>query len=219
MRRRRTAAPAGTAPLLRSTPLRLSRPPLFLLLLLASSFVDVGRGQSDLGTVPTNPDDGLGGGDRCDSQAWKEWLESGREGEKTNAEKLFDAEKGCRADLDELRRGWHGPPTHWEKYNKACKDNCANLDNLHMLGREKSKCKCEEIGTCYSSASFWMCKLLWECWDTSEFAADFCDGCGTGQTTAIEFYDELDCGAGSATRPALALTVACVVAVAAWALR
>ena len=166
--------------------------------LLFLGHVNVACAQSDLSQTVADTTDALGNtpaSDTCDLTAWNAWLQEAEDDGVPNSDKIFSAELGCRGNLDELKRGFHGPPSHWEKFNQACKDDCRTLERLHKAGRTASRCTCEELGTCFSSASFWMCKTLWECHEPKKFLEIFCDGCGTGQTTAIEFYDELDCGA------------------------
>ena len=72
-------------------------------------------------------------------------------------------------------------------------------------------------GPCQSVA-FWQCKILYDCYENENGVRDplahrenFCNGCGTSQTTEERFYEELDCGGGSSIGIRFALVVTFVV--------
>ena len=144
----------------------------------------------------------------CDKFKYEEWLKmQEKEGGDTNQQALDKLETSCRKQLDDLTRQMFGPPTLYKRWTVACNTECLEWDQLSTKGRGISECKCEELENCEDTPMFWLCKYMYECREegiTTEglemHRFHFCDGCGTGQITEVEFYEELDCGSGYSTR-------------------
>ena len=136
----------------------------------------------------------------CKSNKYNEWLQlRATEDGDTNQEKLDKLENACRKQLDDLTRQMFGPPTLYKRWTVACNTQCLEWDSMQEVGRTVSECTCEELKTCEDTPMFWLCKYMYECRPLSTEGLKahrdhFCDGCGTGQSNEVDFYDELDCG-------------------------
>ena len=148
----------------------------------------------------------------CKVNKYSEWLQlRATEDGDTNQEKLDKLETICRRQLDDLTRQMFGPPTLYKRWTVACNAQCLEWDSLQEVGKTVSECTCEELQTCEDTPMFWLCKYMFECRDLSTAGLEahrdhFCDGCGTGQSTEVDFYDELDCGKAPAQN---AISFAC----------
>ena len=144
------------------------------------------------------------GNSNCDRFKYDEWLQlSEKEGGDTNQQAMDKLETACRKQLDGLTRQMFGPPTLYKRWTVACNTECLEWDQLTTKGRSVSDCLCEELGTCEDTPMFWLCKYMFECREEGittkgleQHRFHFCDGCGTGQMTEVDFYEELDCGIG-----------------------
>ncbi len=139
----------------------------------------------------------------CKANKYNEWLQlRATEDGDTNQEKLDKLESTCRKQLDDLTRQMFGPPTLYKRWTVACNTQCLEWDSMQETGRTLSECTCEDLKTCEDTPMFWLCKYMYECRELSTEGIKahrdhFCDGCGTGQSTEVDFYDELDCGKAS----------------------
>ena len=144
----------------------------------------------------------------CDPSKYLEYLQVRKNAESpSNSELIAEAEADCRANLMELKTGMFGPPRFWQIFNVACKTQCEVWDGLIAGGLAVSRCSHAQLGIETQSAAFWQCKLLYDCYEDEDGNRDplyhrenFCNGCGTSQIDEIEFYIELECGAGMARR-------------------
>ena len=136
----------------------------------------------------------------------------------SNKELIAESSAECKAQLRELAEGMFGPPRFWDIYKVACSNQCDAWDGLIGGGLALSRCSYVELGIEDQSVAFWQCKILYDCYENENGARDplahrenFCNGCGTSQTTEERFYEELDCGGGSSIGIRFALVVTFVV--------
>ena len=140
----------------------------------------------------------------CDPSKYTEYLSVRKNAESPSNEELIEeAAQECKAALRELSQQMFGPPRFWEIFNVACKNQCDAWDGLVSGGLAQSRCSHKELGIEDQSTAFWQCKILYDCYENADGERDplahrenFCNGCGTSQTNEVEFYEELDCGAG-----------------------
>ena len=121
----------------------------------------------------------------------------------SNRELMKESELECRSQLRDLSKGMFGPPRFWEIYKVACSNQCDAWDGLVGGGLALSRCSYKELNVVTQSTAFWQCKILFDCYENEDGVRDplahrenFCNGCGTSQTSEERFYEELDCGSG-----------------------